>query len=332
MKQIDFVYRTILAELAQRVTAAPSSAFDVEGRFVPVAVKGRRYWYFDHRGAGGGKVRKYVGPDDDETTQTVAQFRALKDDARARRKMVRMLTREADLPAPDPLAGKIIRSLAEAGLFRRDCVLIERHAYACFTICLGMQLPQALWERTQTGICLCLHAAADIATVRDVLRSTDRSFAATSFSAARQGDVRFANEDGFWIELAAPTLLGAYLVEEPAKAVMLYNCGIEVTVPRPERYAIHELMMSARADADDGILVREYFRRRALVMMQALLGVGRQADLAEAFEAAWSRNDTWKELIERGMTLIDDMHLRSRILEGLTQGMQDIGHDPAHVH
>jgi hypothetical protein len=62
------------------------------------------------------------------------------------------------------------------------------------------------------------------------------------------------------------------------------------------------------------------------------LGVGRQADLAKAFEAAWSRNDTWKELIERGMTLIDDIDLRTRILEGLTQGMQDIGHDPAHIH
>ena len=332
MKQIDFVFSTILAELAQRIAAAPGSEFDVEGRFVPVAVKGRRYWYFDWRGADGGKVRKYVGPDDNETTQTVAQFRELKDDASARRKIVRMLTREANLPAPDPLGGKIIRSLADAGLFRRDCVLIERHAYQCFSAHLGVQLPEVLWEKTQTGICLCIHAAADIATVRDVLRSTDRSFAPASFVAARQGDVRFVNDDGFWIELAAPTLLGAYLVEDPAKTVMLYRSGIEVTVPRPERYAIHELIMSARAGVDDGILVREYFRKRALAMMQALLCARRQADLAEAYEAAWNRNDTWRELIERGITLIDDMHLRTRILEGLTQGMKDIGHDPAHVH
>jgi len=89
VKQIDFIFRTVLAELAQRIAEAPESEFDTEGRFVPVAVKGRRYWYFDWRGACGGKVRKYVGPDDNETVrQTVVQFRELKRDAGARRKIV----------------------------------------------------------------------------------------------------------------------------------------------------------------------------------------------------------------------------------------------------
>ncbi len=331
MKDIDLVFRTVLAELAQRIAMAPSSEFDPEGRFVPVTVKGRRYWYFDSRGARGGKVRKYVGPDDETVRRMVTNFRELKNDAGARRKLVSMLRREANLPAPDPLAGKIIRDLAEAGIFRGDCILIERNAYQCFAAYMALQLPPVPWESNQADISLSIHAAADIVTVRDILRYADPSFAPGSPAGARQGDVRLANKDGFRIELVVPTLLGAYLVEDPVRTVMLYKSGVEVTIPRPERYAIHELMMSARAGGDDGVHDQEYRRRRALVIMQALLSVRRQADLAEAYEVAWSRNDTWRGLIKRGITLIDDAHVRTRIVEGLTLGMKAMGYDPAHV-
>ena len=331
MRDIDFIFRTLSAELAQRVACAAESEFDTDGRFVPVTVKGRRYWYFDYRGARGSKVRTYVGPDDNETIrQTVAQFRDLKDGVCTRRKIVRMLTREANLPAPDPVTGRFIQRLAEAGLFKKDCVLIERNAYQCFAAYLGVQLPRVSWERKPPGICLSIRAAADIVTVQDVLKTADRSFAPEPYFSGRQGDVCFVNSEGFWIELAAPTLLGAYLVEEPTKTVILYKSGIEVTVPRPERYALHELMMSARADAD--FPVREYSRERALAVMQALLDVRHQADLAEAYEAAWDRNDTWRGLIERGIASIDDIDLQARILEGLTRGLKEIGHDPPHVH
>ena len=332
MKPIDFIFQIVLAELAQRIAEAPESEFDTEGRFVPVAVKGRRYWYFDWRGARGGKVRKYVGPDDNETVRrTVAQFREQKDDASARRKIVRTLTREANLPAPDPFVGKIIRSLSEAGLFRGACVLLEQNAYRCFAANLGVELPRVSWGSKQTGISLSIHAASDIVTVRDILRSADQSFTPESATGVRQGDVSLVNNDGFRIALVAPTLLTAYLVEDPAKSVMLYKSGIEVMIPRPERFAIHELMMSARAGEEISIQERDFSRARALVVMEALLSVRRQADLAEAYEAAWNRNDTWRGLIERGLVLIDDTSVRARILEGLAHGMKDIGCDPAHV-
>ncbi|PSH65163.1 GSU2403 family nucleotidyltransferase fold protein [Phyllobacterium sophorae] len=330
MNSIDFVFRIMLAELGQRIAELPDCKFDTEGRFVPVTVKGRRYWYFDMRGARGGSVRKYVGPDSDETVrQLVTQFRELKTDASARRKIVRMLTRDAKLPAPNPLAGKIIRGLAEAGIFRRGCVLIEQNAYECFAAFLGVELPKVPWENNRAGISMISHAAGDAVTVEEVLKTFDRSFAREDRAGKRQGNVLFVNNSGFSIELAAATLMTAYLVEDPAAAVMLYKSGIVVTVPRPERYAVHELMMSARAGGNQGSSEREYFRTRALVIMQAMLSVRRQMDLAEAYEAAWNRNDTWRGFIERGIKLIDDMHLRTSILEGLTQGMKDIGHDPA---
>ncbi|MBB3149616.1 hypothetical protein FHS21_006070 [Phyllobacterium trifolii] len=332
MKQIDFVFRTLLAELAQRIAHTPESELDTNGRFVPLSVKGRRYWYFDAAGFRGGKVRKYVGPDEDEAVrQTVTRFKELKEDANARRKIVRMLVREANLPAPDPFAGKIIRSIADAGQFRSNCVLLERYAYQCFAAFLGVQLPMVPWDSNEKAIGFSIRTNADIVALRDILRSADRSFAPETFSGIRQGDVRFVNANGFRIELAAPTLLTAYLVEDSAKSVVLYKSGVEVTIPRPERYAVHELIMSARPVEDDNVLDREHSRMRALAVIEGMLCARRQADLAEAYEAAWTRNDSWKALIERGITLIDDMQRRTRILEGLTQGMKDIGCDPSHV-
>lgn len=65
MKQIDLVYRTAFAELAQRTFYAQFQAdFPLEGRFVAVPVKGRNYWYFDLPTRESKDKRRYVGPQD----------------------------------------------------------------------------------------------------------------------------------------------------------------------------------------------------------------------------------------------------------------------------
>ncbi|MCG5480942.1 MAG: hypothetical protein KK478_18170, partial [Ensifer alkalisoli] len=90
MKQIDLVYQTMLAELGQRsLDAAWTADFPPEGRFTPVTVKGRTYWYFDIPDGQGGKTRRYVGPaDDQDIAQRVETHKREKDDLRARRRMV----------------------------------------------------------------------------------------------------------------------------------------------------------------------------------------------------------------------------------------------------
>lgn len=95
-----------------------------------------------------------------------------------------------------------------------------------------------------------IHAAAEFVTVRDILRSADRIFTSAPSAGAPEGNVRLVNDDGIRIELVPPTLLGAYLIEDPVRTVMLYKSGVEIKVPSPERCAIHELMMSARAQMD----------------------------------------------------------------------------------
>jgi hypothetical protein len=98
VKPIDLMYQTMLAELGQRsLDAAWTADFPPEGRFTPVTVKGRKYWYFDIADGKGGRTRRYVGPaDDPDIAERVAAHKSDKDDLRARRRTVSSLTAKAE--------------------------------------------------------------------------------------------------------------------------------------------------------------------------------------------------------------------------------------------
>ena len=82
MKEIDLVYRTMYAELAQRsFDASFDAAFPVTGNFLKIPVDGRDYWYFHDTHAA--IARRYVGPvADPEITRRVNDVRRIKDDFR----------------------------------------------------------------------------------------------------------------------------------------------------------------------------------------------------------------------------------------------------------
>ena len=132
MKHIDLIYRTALAELAQRTFDAQLQAdFPLEGRFVSVPVKGRTYWYFDIPTREGKDKRSYVSPEDDaEITARVKAHKEVKDNIRERRRLVSMLQRSGGMASPDRFAGEVTKALAEAGLFRLRTVLIGSVAFS----------------------------------------------------------------------------------------------------------------------------------------------------------------------------------------------------------
>lgn len=80
LKSIDLMYQAMLAELGQRsLDAAWSADFPSDGRFTPLTVKQRRYWYFDRPDGKGGRTRDYVGPaSDPEIAKRVEEFKAQK--------------------------------------------------------------------------------------------------------------------------------------------------------------------------------------------------------------------------------------------------------------
>lgn len=366
MREIDLVYRTMFAELGQRCIDADfirdfriekvDGTFSLEGAFFKMKVKGRDYWY--HKGStADGRKQTYVGPaSDPEITQRVQEFERIKDDQKARRKLVSTLVREAGLPAPDRFTGDVVEALAAAGIFRLRGVLVGTVAFQCYAGLLGVRLGGSA---LQTGDADFAQFHAISAAVEDslppmleILQRVDPTFREIPSQTDSRKSFAFENKDRYRIEFLTPNtgsadhagkpapmpaLGGAYaqplrfldfLLTDPVRSVMLHRSGISVTVPAPERYAVHKLIVASRRQADDnGILKRDKDVRQAEILMEALIETRRHADLAEVYAEAWKRGPSWKEGIAKGMSFMHEK-LLLRMMDGLALGLVEIGEEP----
>ena len=89
---------------------------------------------------------------------------------------------------------------------------------------------------------------------------------------------------------AQPLRFLNFLIFEPIRSVMLCRNGVAVTVPAPERFAVHKLIVAARRQTDDnGLLKRAKDVRQAALLIEALGLARRQTDQAMVFSEAWKR-------------------------------------------
>lgn len=357
MREVDLVYRTIFAELCERVMDASfESDFDLAGRFVPVEVKGRRYWYFDQTVDGANK-RTYVGPAaEEEITRRVEDFRNLKNDRRARRKLVSTLVREAGFPQPESMTGDIVAALAKAGLFRLRGVLVGTVAFQCLGGVLGVRLPSAAMQTADADFAQFHSISAAVGDslppVLNLLHEVDPSFHDVPHIADGRASTQFASDTGYKVEFLRPNygkdeygdtparmpaLGGAaaqplrfldFLIHEPVRSVLLHKSGIPVTVPAPERFAVHKIIVAARRNRDAiGYARSSKDLHQAAALASALGTVRRHGDLAMAWSEAWERGPAWREALETGISYMqpDQRDVLERTLE---EGLEEIDVDP----
>lgn len=357
MRLADLTYRTMFAELAERsLDAAFSNHCDVEGRFVAVSVKGRRYWYFD-TARDGAKTRQYVGPAEDAAiSQRVEEFQALKDDHRARRKLVSTLVREAGFARPEAGTGEIVAALSQAGLFRMRAVLVGTVAYQCLGGLLGVRLPSAAIQTGDTDLAQfhSISAAVEdsLPPVLDILRGIDPSFRGVPHLGNTHHSTQFVSKAGYRVEFLTPNtgkaeyeahpatmpaLGGAFaqplrfldfLIHEPVRSVMLHKAGIPVTVPAPERFAVHKLIVATRRPGDGiGRAKADKDLVQAASLVDALVVGRRQSDLATAWAEAWERGRSWQDALKGGLAaLAEPRHTRART--ALREGLEELGYEP----
>ena len=359
MRLIDHPFRVLYSELAQRgLDAAFSADFSLEGRFVTAESRGRRYWYFDLSDGAGGKRRRYVGPvDDPDITSRVESFRELKADARARRKLVATLVREAGLPRPDPLAGDVVQALADAGLFRLRGVLVGTVAFGIYPAILGTRFPGSLMGTGDADFAQFHSISAAVGDglppVLDVLRAVDPTFREIPHMTDGRSSTRFRASSGFLVEFLTPNtgsaeyegrpapmpaLGGAsaeplrfldFLIHDPVRAVLLHGSGVPVLVPSPERYAVHKLIVGSRRRHDgDGAGKSDKDRQQALTLLRTMLLLRREQDLADAWMEAWGRGSSWREAMTTSLRTFDEETL-AQVRSGLARGVTSLGGAPA---
>jgi hypothetical protein len=293
-------------------------------------VKGHHYWYFVASGAGpdGRRAQKYVGPDSPELQERIARHGQAKAAWRERRQMVTVL-RRAGLPSPDDRTGELLTALARAGVFRLRACLVGTVAFQCYAGLLGVRLPNAAVRTGDLDLAQFHSVSVAIAEdertppLLDVLRSVDPSFHEIAYAMDARLVAAYAGEGGYRVEVLVPNrgpdrdepqplpAIGAmavplrfldFLIYDAVPAVLLHDGGVLVNVPRPERYALHKLIVSRRRREGAAKIDKDLAQAETLL---DVLAERRKADLRDAWEEMRERGPKWRRLADEALESVD---------------------------
>ena len=104
-----------------------------------------------------------------------------------------------------------------------------------------------------------------------------------------------------------------FLIAEPIHAAAIYRSGILVQVPRPERFAIHKLIIADRRRDGAGSLKSAKDREQAAFLVE-VMAEDRPDDLAQAYATAMNVGPRWREHIASSL---NRMHDTKKILQSI---------------
>jgi hypothetical protein len=341
------ILQTTYAELLERCAAAAfSETFPTAGVFIKKTVRGHDYWYFQLPSAQG-RSQRYVGSQTPELLERIARHREARDDERERRALVSTLVRSFGMSRPIPDLANIVAALAKAGVFRLRGVLVGTVAYQTYSAMLGVKLPMQAIRTGDVDIAQFrnVSVAVDDETppMLEILKEVEPTFrpvpnlhAGRVVSYQAKGGLRvdfLTPNEGSDTDVpeqlpafqtdAQPLRFLDYLIHDPEPAVMLHEAGIYVSVPAPQRYAIHKLIISRRRST--GVPKRDKDIRQAQALLDVLAKT-RPLDLKAAWVEAVNRGKVWRDLAAEGLgqigagtrdTILRAVHGLRNIVPGL---------------
>lgn len=328
-------YHDLLRSLLDEAVAG------IRGTPTRVVRGGKAYWYDTYRV--GTDVRKsYIGEDSEALQARIARHGALKEEADARKKerarLIRLLRAEGFL-GTDGATGSLLAAMAGAGVFRLGGTVIGTHAFRLYEGELGVRYRFDQTAMTQDmdiasfeRLSLSLSQDDQVSTsMQDVLSG----FAFDPVPSLEPGQVwrwRQTRNDTL-VEFLTPSFrpeedirpleaLGVsaqslhylnYLIASPIPAAVLYRSGVLVQIPRPERFALHKLIVADRRREGMDSLKSQKDRRQAEFLIAILLE-DRPDDLAEALEDLRSRGPQWNVRLDRSLARIPETAARLHAL------------------
>lgn len=281
----------------------------------------KAYWYLTRR-VGTGMRFFYVGEESDELRARMASLDTLrakaKDRQSERSRLVRLLRAEGLTPT-DRATGSILSAMADAGTFRLGGTLVGTNAFRLYEGELGLRLPLGGMANTN-DIDIAQFGKLSVALQDQVDPTLAETFSALKFDplpGVQPGQTwRWAQGgSGQLVEFLTPAFgeesvrplqaLGVsaqslnylnFLIAEPVHAAALYRSGVLVQIPRPERYAIHKLIIADRRRDGSGSLKAAKDREQAAFLIQAL-AEDRPDDLAHAYTDAMATGPRWRDHI-----------------------------------
>ncbi len=292
----------------------------------------RGYWYDRYR-IGTDIKERYLGEDSENLRRRVERHEELKAEregrSRERIRLVRLLRSERFLGADGP-TGSLMSAMARTGLFRLGGVLVGTNAFRQYEgeLAIRLRMDQAAMTddidiASFERLSLALEDHVDPG-LEDVFRDFDFApvpgLAPADVWRWRQGN------GGALVEFLTPSFredegirpLGAlgvsaqslhhlnFLIADPVHAALVYRDGVLIRIPRPERFAIHKLIVAdRRKDGPDSLKARKDLMQVGILV--SVLSEDRPGDLKEAYEDALSRGPAWRHRIEASLARRPDI-------------------------
>lgn len=302
------------------------SASDLLGS-VEERLRGGRSYLYDKFRLGTAMKSRYLGEGTPELRARLARAATLKAEGEARRatmaRLARTLRAERFI-ATDRETGSLLLAFAKAGVFRLGGTLVGTAAYALYQGELGVRFDSE--DLAQTGdLDLASFERLSVAlgdTVEespgDILQSLHfdpvpgvqdrqvwkwrqtRGEVMVEFLTPAFGDETVKPLPALGVSAQGLNYLN-YLIAEPIKAIALYRSGVLVQIPRPERFAIHKLIVAdRRRDGPDPSKSRKD-RAQAAHLIE-ILAQDRPDDLRDAYADARTRGPRWRERLDRSLS------------------------------
>lgn len=294
------------------------------------------YWYARQR-IGDRVIDRYLGRDTPELQARMATARTQAEDRKALDERCAGLVaqlRAGGLPALDRDSGKLLNAMARTGVFRLGGTLVGTHAYRLMSAELGVHLDASAAVTEDVDI-------AAFENLKLVIEDRVDPSLAETFRDLKLEPVPGLDPQrptrwhmpggGARVDFLAPRMkasstalrlepLGVYaqalpflnfLIADPVPAVGLYRSGVLVQIPRPERYAIHKLIVAQRRREDSAKIPKDLAQAEALI---GVLAEDRPWALNQALETALANGPKWQESINRSLrqrprikTRLDDL-------------------------
>jgi len=238
--------------------------------------------------------------------------------------------RNARISSPDAMSGKILSALSNAGVFRLRAVLVGTVAFQVYGPLLGVRFDNTAGQTSDLD--LAQFHSISVSVDDEVeggllaqLKEVDSRFEAipSPFNGrkAMRYAIRIGGQEQFTVDILCPlrgpdrgsiTTLKAlqgdaqllryldFLIYGEINGVVLHGLGVPVNVPRPERYAIHKLLVSRmRINTAESQAKARKDVAQAGALIEVLLE-DRPYELQEAWNEALGRGPKWEEKLLQG--------------------------------
>ncbi len=282
----------------------------------------RGYWYDRYR-VGDQVVDRYLGEDTEDLQHRLGRHEALRALAKDRQietsRLVRLLRSEGYV-APDLATGQILMAMARAGVFRLGGTIVGTHAFRHYEGVLGVRIGADQAAQTN-DIDIASFERLSLAVQDQVDPAMAAVFGGLDFEPIPSvGDRKVwrwrQTRQQTLVEFLTPSFdeeqglrdlpaLGVsaqslhflnYLIAEPLTVPLLYRSGALIQIPRPERFAIHKLIVSERRRGFDAVQKAQKDRSQAAFLIRVLAEEDPHA-LAEAHHNAFSKGPAWRTAI-----------------------------------